>query len=217
MIDAHVFTVVVDIDVTRLDFSVVLAKRDGLCRAFCYRALYDGVAAADKAIIVSFPGFEFHHDDAPCGLKDFAGLWRCPCAVVVLEASAEASSVFEEFLHLVGEKALGFHHRHRLELLVGERKALEKVVRGELALLDEVTVVKVLGFVKFNLEHVGLAEHLERELEAVVGDLVCLCAEHHLESAETAVTNCRDHLLDHFVDFFVRFHCAPRLFGCLRL
>lgn len=140
------------------------------------------------------------------------GFWRCPLAVFFLEASAEAGGVFEEFLHLVGEKTLGFHHRHRLELLVGERKALEKVVRGELALLDEIAVVKVQGFVELDLEEVGLAEHLEGELKAVLGDLVGLRAEHDLKPAEAAVANGHDHLLHHFIDFFIRFHFKPRLF-----
>lgn len=131
--------------------------------------------------------------------------------MVILEASAEAGGRFEKFLHLVGKNALGFLHRHRLELLVGNLQSLDKVVRGELALFDEIAVVEVSTFVKLDLEDVGLAEHLECELEAVVGDLVGLGAEHRLKPSETAVAYRHDHLLDHFVYFFVRFHLEPLL------
>lgn len=131
--------------------------------------------------------------------------------MVILEAGAEAGGRFEKFLHLVSENALDLFNRHGLELRVFKAQALDEVVRGELALLDEIAVVEVLGFVEFDLEDVGLAEHLEGELEAVLGDLVGLGTEHRLKPSETAVAYRHDHLLDHFVDFFVRFHLEPLL------
>lgn len=123
-----------------------------------------------------------------------------------LEAGAKARGRFKEFLHLVGKKAFYLFHRFGLEFRVIKAQALDEVVCRVVSLLDEVAVVKVKALVKFNLEDICLAEHLERETEAIFGYFFGLRSEHGLKPSETSVTNSVDHLLHHFVDFFIRFH-----------
>lgn len=123
-----------------------------------------------------------------------------------LEAGAKARGRFKKFLHLVGKKALYLFHRFGLEFRVVKTQALDEVVCRVVSLLDEVAVVEVEALVKFNLEDIGLAEHLEGKAETIFGDFFGLRSEHGLEPSETSVTNSVDHLLHHFVDFFIRFH-----------